>query len=231
MYEVFFISYNEPNADEHWEKIKSRFSTARRIDKIKGIREAHIEAAKKSWTDLFYVVDGDADIVDDFFFDYKVDEFNKQSVHIWHSKNPVNNLEYGYGGIKLLPKKEILVMDFSKPDMTTSLSENIVIISKVSNITKFNTDPFSSYKSAFRECCKLSSKVIDRNFDEENAYRLNTWCKVSNDPLFGKYVLDGANDGKEYGEKNIGNLEKLSLINDFDWLEGLFKKRYERILR
>jgi len=227
MYEVFFISYREPNAEINWKKVKERFPAARRIDGVEGIREAHIAAAKKSWTDLFYVVDGDAELTDDFFFDHKADEYNKNSVHIWHSKNPVNELEYGYGGIKLLPKKQVLSMDFSKPDMTTSLSENIVIIPKVSNITRFNTDPFNSYKSAFRECCKLSSKVIDRNYDEETEHRLDVWCTIGKEKEFGNFVLDGANDGRSYGESNIGDLEKLSKINNFIWLEKIFRDRYE----
>lgn len=227
MYEIFFISFEEPNAEDNWKILKSRFPTARRVHGIKGIREAHIVAAKQSWTNLFYVVDGDAEIVDDFFFDYNVDEYNKESVHIWHSINPVNGLEYGYGGVKLLPKKKVLSMDFSKPDMTTSLSENIVVLTKISNITKFNTDPFNAYKSAFRECCKLASKVIDRNYDEETDNRLNVWCSVSRDYEFGKYVIDGANDGKIYGESNIGDLNMLSMINNFDWLKEQFKKKYE----
>jgi hypothetical protein len=229
MYEIFFISYNELNAEQNWIRLKSKFPTANRIDKVKGIREAHIAAAKKSWTNLFYVVDGDAEIVDDFLFDYVPDNYNKESVHIWYSINPVNDLEYGYGGIKLLPKKSVITMDFSKPDMTTSLSDNMVILPKVSNITRFNTDPFNSWKSAFRECVKLSSKVIDRNYDEETTARLESWCTKGEDREFGKYVLSGASFGKEYGNRNIGDLEALSKINDFDWLLKLFEDIHGRI--
>ena len=31
--------------------------------------------------------------------------------HVWRSKNPVNELVYGYGGVKLLPTKLTLDMD------------------------------------------------------------------------------------------------------------------------
>ena len=229
MYEIFFISYNEPNAEENWNRLKSKFPTARRIDKVEGIREAHMAAAKKSWTNLFYVVDGDAEIVENFLFDYCPDEYNKESVHVWYSVNPVNDLKYGYGGIKLLPKKSVLTMDFSKPDMTTSLSENLVVIPEVSNITKFNTDPFNSWKSAFRECVKLSSRVIDRNYDEETETRLETWCTKGHDRAFGKLVIEGAIEGRKYGEDNLGNLVELSKINDFRWLKDRFEDIYGRI--
>ena len=229
MYEIFFISYHEANAEKNWNNLKSKFPTANRIDNVKGIRQAHIAAAKKSWTKLFYVVDGDAEIADDFLFDYTPDEYNKESVHVWHSLNPVNNLKYGYGGVKLLPKNAVLNMDFSKPDMTTSLSTNLVVVPTISNITRFNTDPFNSWKSAFRECVKLSSKVIDRNYDDETEFRLETWCTVGIENSFGEFVINGALSGKKYGESNLGNFPALSMINDFDWLETKFKETNGRI--
>jgi hypothetical protein len=224
MYEIFFINYYEPIAEQNWKILKDRFPIARRIDGIEGIREAHICAAKQSWTKLFYVVDGDAEIAEDFFFDYSPDEYNMENVHVWHSINPVNDLKYGYGAVKLLPKISVINMDFTKPDMTTSLSKNLVVIPKVSNITRFNTDPFNSWKSAFRECVKLSSKVIDRNYDEETEERLETWCTKGKDREYGNFTIIGAIEGKKYGEENIGNYIELSRINDFNWLKNKFEK-------
>ena len=52
MYDMVFISYQEPNADENWDKLKSRFPLARRVHGVKGIHQAHIEAAKKSHTHM-----------------------------------------------------------------------------------------------------------------------------------------------------------------------------------
>jgi hypothetical protein len=138
MYDIIFISYNEPNADENFAKLKSRFPYAQRINGVKGIHQAHIAAAKKSFTKMFWVVDGDAEIVDAFNFDYVVSKYDLECVHVWRSKNPVNGLEYGYGGVKLLPKKLTMNMDLSKPDMTTSISKKFKAMNKVSNINSFN---------------------------------------------------------------------------------------------
>jgi hypothetical protein len=91
------ISYQEPNADANWNKLKSKFPMAMRVHGVKGIHQAHITAAKKSFTKMFWVVDGDADIVDDFDFGYKVPDRELSVVHVWRSINPVNGLEYGYG--------------------------------------------------------------------------------------------------------------------------------------
>lgn len=229
MSEIFFISYNESNAEDNWDRLKSRFPTAQRINGVEGIREAHYAAAKKSFTNMFWVVDGDAEIVDDFHFDYPVHNCNKDAVHIWHSINPINNLQYGYGAVKLLPKQKVLNMDYTKPDMTTSLSSKIEVIPVVSNITRFNTSPFSTWRSAFRESVKLSSKTIDQNYDFETDNRLISWCTEGRDAEFGEYCISGANAGKVYGEQHAGDNDALGLINNFSWLEAKFKELYVNI--
>jgi hypothetical protein len=225
MYDIIFISYQEPNADKNFSKLKERFPRAQRIHGVKGIHQAHIAAAKKSFTKMFWVVDGDAEIVDSFNFDYVVDQWNLETVHVWRSINPVNGLEYGYGGVKLLPKKLTAAIDPMSPDMTTSISKLFKAMPEVSNITAFNTDPFNSWKSAFRECAKLASRSIDRQNDEETQHRLEVWCTVGADKQFGVYAIDGAIMGRNYGEANRGNAAELSRINDFEWLQEKFNGR------
>ena len=215
-YDIVFISYNEPNADENWEDLKERFPRAKRVHGVKGIHQAHIEAAKLCDTPLFFVVDGDAKIVDSFDFRYKGQE---GFVHVWRSINPVNDLVYGYGGVKLLPRELTLNMDISKPDMTTSISDKFKAVPEISNITAFNTDPFNTWKSAFRECAKLSSKVIDRQKSGETDERLKTWTTVGGDREFGEYALRGARAGMGFG---LSSGSDLRLINDFDWLQEKF---------
>jgi hypothetical protein len=222
-YDIVFISYNEPNADKNWELLKHRFPRAQRVHGIKGIHQAHIEAAKLCTTPMFYVVDGDAVIKDTFNFDYYVNESDYDVVHVWRSENKVKGLEYGYGGIKLLPRQKTINMDISRPDMTTSISHRFKPVKEVANITEFNTDPFNAWKSAFRECAKLSSKVIDRQKDDETNIRLDVWTSdVGKNEPFGNYVTAGAKSGRLYGETNRGNLDALKLINDFEWLRIRF---------
>jgi hypothetical protein len=133
-------------------------------------------------------------------------------------------LIYGYGAVKLLPRELTLNMDTSKPDMTTSISPLFKTINRISNITKFNTDEFSTWRSAFRECVKLASRAIDGQLDEETEFRLNAWCTRGKDKQFGDAGINGANHGKKYGESNRGKLEALVKINDFNWLRNEFDK-------
>lgn len=224
-YDIIFISYGEPNAEENFDRIKERFPYALRVKDVKGIHRAHIQAATMAFTKMFWVVDGDAVILDDFHFDYVAPKEDLECVHVWRSRNPINRLEYGYGGVKLLPKQLTQRMDLSKPDMTTSISKWFKAMPTVSNITAFNTDPFNTWKSAFRECVKLASKVIDRQDDTDTEFRLAIWCTEGLENPYGAEAIRGANEGKYYGIKNRDDVEALKLINNFDWLEEKFYGR------
>ena len=224
MYDIVFISYQEKNAEANWQTLKQRFPTAKRVHGIKGIHQAHIAAAKKSFTKMFWIVDGDTHVLDDFDFTYKPDQWNLDTVHVWRSQNPINDMVYGYGGVKLFPRQLTIDMDTSKTDMTTSISDKFCAMKQVSNITAFNTSEFDTWKSAFRECVKLSSNIIDKQKNEETKKRLQTWCTVGKDRLFGKYAIKGAKAGAAYGARNKNNIDNLRKINDFDWLKEQFKK-------
>lgn len=217
-FDIVFISFNEPVAEENYKKLRKHVNrNVHRVHGIKGIHNAHRAAAELVKTDMFWVVDADAEIVPSFKFNYKPHTWDFDQVHIWRSQNPLNNLVYGYGGVKLLPKSLVLSMNASSVDMTTSISNKLKVMNTISNLTIFNTDPFNTWRSAFRECVKLSSSVIDNS--SINIKRLDIWCNVAN----GNHAEDallGARSGRKYGEENKGNLDALAKINDFDWLQS-----------
>ena len=222
MYDIVFISYQEPSADANYAALKARFPMTKRVHGIKGIHQAHIKAAKKCFTKMCWIVDADAIILNNFNFDYIVPEHQLDHVHVWRSQNPINDLVYGYGGVKLFPRNLTINMDLTKPDMTTSISPHFIAVDKVANITAFNTDPFNTWKSAFRECSKLSSKIISRQNNEETEQRLDAWCTKGIERQYGDYAIAGANAGREFG---ISNRNDISLINNFEWLHEQFDSK------
>jgi hypothetical protein len=228
-YDIVFISYNEPNADENYQRLLKQHPKAKRVDRVKGIHRAHIRAAEIVDTEMFWVVDGDAVILDDFCFDHETSTYERDTVHVWRSQNPINDLVYGYGGVKLLPKKLTLEMNTDTLDMTTAISKKFKAMTTVSNITAFNTDPFNTWKSAFRECVKLSSKIIDRQNNDETEERLNVWCSLGKDQQFGDYAINGAIAGKEYGLSNKDKPTEIKKINDFQWLKEYYEQRTKNI--
>ena len=128
MYDVFFIDVKEPNAEKNYELCKQKAPNVHRISGVQGIHQAHQQASKIALTEMMYVVDADAMLVPEFEFDYKVDKYNLDVVHVWHSRNPVNDLEYGYGGVKLFPTLLTRHMDLTTIDMSTSISDKFKVI-------------------------------------------------------------------------------------------------------
>jgi hypothetical protein len=121
----------------------------------------------------------------------------------------------------LFPVKETLEMDVTKTDMTTSISTKFNAMPEVSNNTVFNTTEFNTWKSAFRECCKLSSKTIRGQVDNETDERLQIWTTVGGNVPFGEYAIAGAIAGKQYG---LSSGADLGLINNFEWLYEQFQQ-------
>jgi hypothetical protein len=222
IFDIIFLSYDEGYADDNYRSLKKRFPGAKRVHGVKGIFEAHKAAAKLATSDMFYVVDADAEIVSGFDFNCQPHSLERESVHVWHSRNPVNDLEYGYGGVKLFPTKILLDYAGSPIDFTTTVSKSFKVIEEVSNITKFNTDPFSAWRSGFRECAKLASKIIPNQDNSETEHRLSTWCTKGEDREFGDFAIMGAKEGAEFGKAYKDQPDMLGLINDFKWLEKKF---------
>ena len=59
--DVIFLTYDEPQKEEFWIKIKNMVPWAKRVDGIKGSDAAHKAAGRASDTDRFIIVDGDKD--------------------------------------------------------------------------------------------------------------------------------------------------------------------------
>lgn len=222
LYDIVYLSFDESYAENNYSLLKNRFPRIKRIRGVKGIFEAHKAAAGLAKSNMVYVVDADAEILSTFTFDYQPQSLDMESVIVWHSRNPVNDLEYGYGGVKLFPTNLLLDYVGSPIDFTTSVSKSFKVIPEVSNITRFNTDPFSAWRSGFRECAKLSSKLIPKQDNTETEHRLNVWCTVGEDREFGDFAIMGAKEGNEFGRANKDKPEMLGLINDFKWLELKF---------
>lgn len=225
MYDIVFLSYHESNADEHWELLKTRFPRAVRLDAIKGIVVAHKAAAEVCKTRYFWVIDADNIVSDDFDLSFRWDFRDEQEnrVAVWRAKNNVNGLEYGYGGIKLLPRRAVLKVPEGVTDFTTSISDFFHSMEEVASITVINSTPFEAWKAGFRECVKLSSGIIKGGDSEENDTRLRQWLTTALDVQNREHVIVGAKQGCYYGSDNAGDPAALACINDWEWLHDRFK--------
>jgi len=223
-YDIFFLSCGEPFADHHFQLLKNRFPFACRIDGVKGIYAAHKVAAIKSTTEHFWVVDADTLVLDDFNFNFKVDPVEFDVVHIWHSKNDINDAIYGNGGIKLLPKFLFDIEHTTKIDITTGLSDQIKILSNLASTHCIGKSPYIAWRTAFREAVKLTLQA-----DIDSQERLKIWMTKGLSKLNGGYAVLGAKAGNKYAQSNSLDTLKIAKINDYVWLHSQFEEAFPKL--
>lgn len=215
--DVIFISYKEPNADENWQRVLEKAPWAKRVHGVEGIFNAHKAAAKLATTDMFFVVDGDAWLVDEWEFDFQPGIFDRDCAYVWSSQNPVNDLTYQNGGVKLFNKSILMKKKkWDTLDMFTGIMPKIRAEDRVSCITSFNVDEFSTWRSAFRECVKL--------YKTNQMAKLSSWLNSDPKKPFGEYAMLGAWAGSQFAKENINDHQTLLRINDYKWLEQKFKE-------
>jgi hypothetical protein len=90
----------------------------------------------------------------------------------------------------------------------------------VSNITRFNTSEYDTWKSAFRECAKLSKKE-----DTESKERLQAWLNPDESAKFAEWAKKGAEQGIAFANSQVN----ITNINDYKWLKQQFINNYNSI--
>ena len=88
---------------------------------------------------------------------------------------------------------------------------------EVACTTKFNTDAYSTWRSAFRECVKLATSQ-----DPDAQQRLGAWLHPVPNADFRHEAKLGAEQGNDYAGRNRGNITALELINNYAWLEEYY---------
>lgn len=110
-FDIIYISYDEPNADENFADLLDKCPWAKRSHGVEGSDAAHKAAAALSDTERFITIDAD-NIVDPEFFNVEIDmdKIGQIDVISWAGKNEINGLVYGNGGIKCWPKPVVMNM-------------------------------------------------------------------------------------------------------------------------
>ena len=213
--DIIFLSYDEPNAEENWQKLKSRFPRAKRSHGVKGRTLAYHTAATMSETDYFFAVFPTIEIADDFDFGFQPDRLREACHYIFHCKNPVNGLEYGHRAVILYNKH--LCLSTIHPSLDFTLSQPHTVVPELCGISHFNTTPEISWRVAFREVIKL----CEMKLTVESQYRLKKWCELGKGP-YALLVQKGALDAVKYYEENKHDKHALMLSYELDWLKEKF---------
>lgn len=226
--DIFFISYDEPEAEKNWHTLVSRFPRAKRIKGIKGLENAYGVAAEESTTPWYWAVFAKTTLYDTFDFSFCPDRLQQPKHYIFYSKNPLNQLEYGHMGIKLYNcngVKQTLADGNPGLDFTMSYAhETVPVLSCYGN---FNQTPYHTWRTAFREVIKLCYFQTVRPTVENNA-RLHIWLTVA-DGNFADWCLKGAADANNFFQCCDKSMLTLKNSNDWQWLKDYFNLKYQDI--
>ena len=199
-----FISYDEPNAEAHWQGLRRLVPQALRVHGVKGFVSAHKAAARLATTERFVTVDGDC-LIDATLLDYRPsdDELNSDAVLSWPTRNVVNGVAYG-GAIKCWTRHMLAAWtadDARHLDLDDDF--DFIIQGRVFGSTHVNGSPLQAYRSGFREGARLGLLAGERAglanlatvLPPQRWRRLRAWLTIGSDAACGKWCIWGARDG------------------------------------
>ena len=210
--DIIFISYDEPNADANWAILSEKFPQARRLHGVEGMEKALLKAAEMSKTDWYYAVFAKTELHPDFDFSFRPDLFQQPKHYIFHAQNPLNGLQYGHMGVVLYNCN--IVKNINEFGIDYTMSALHEVVPKVSAVARFNSNPYQTWRTAFREAGKLA-QFCDEKDNVENEYRLDVWTNEA-EGLYSEWCLQGARDGVMFYQTN--KEDKTQLKNTFNWI-------------
>ena len=226
--DIIYISNGEPRAELWYEHLSQSVSAAgatnwvRRVKDVNGRTNAYCAAAKASQTPWFFAVFAKLEVGADFNWAWQPDYLQEPKHYIFHSKNPVNGLEYGHMGV--IAYNQQLVLDTDEHGLDFTLSKHHAVVPIVSAIAHYNTTPELTWRTAFREVLKLKDDD-EKTGSIESIHRLNTWLTVA-EGTHAEWSIKGAEDAVEYYELVAGDYTELMRSFEWAWLDEYYSKKY-----
>ena len=217
--DIVFISYDEPSAEQRYNKLKGRFPRAKWCKGVLGQTLAYITAASMSDTDYFFAVFPKNELADDFDFSFQPDRLRNPCHYIFDCYIPSIDLRYGWGGVILYNKD--LVYKTTKPDLDFTMSQAHHSVPLLSAISNCNETPLLAYRSSFREVIKL----LQMKPTVESQYRLKKWLALGTG-VNAEWLHRGAVDGKAHYETYKDDYTKLMYSYDYMWIKDKLKLSY-----
>lgn len=210
--DCIYLTYDEPQREEFWVRIKNMIPWAQRVDGVKGSDAAHKAAAAASTTERFVLIDGD-NIPNEQFFNLTLefpDEQWEQAVFRWRARNHVNGLMYGNGGLSSWTKS--FVNNMRTHEATDGNPETQVefcfdplywAMHDCHSVTYPNGSAFHAWRAGFREgvkmCLNKGHKPTLQEFKQRVHHRnldhLTVWHNVGRDIDHGIWSMAGSRMG------------------------------------
>lgn len=235
--DVIMLTYDEPQREEFWVRVRNMVPWARRVDGVRGSDSAHKAAAEASTTERFILIDGD-NLPDAEFFNQTLsllDSEWEQAVFRWRARNHVNGLIYGNGGISSWTRE--FVQNMRTHENTDGRDETQVefcfeprywAMHDCWSTTYPNGDAFHAWRAGFREGVKLcldrgrrpSLAEFQQRVHQRNLDHLTIWHNIGSDVEHGRWAMAGARQGTYMTMLTQWDYRE---VQDFDALAKLWR--------
>ena len=210
--DCIYLTYDEPQKEEFWVKIRNMIPWAKRVDGIRGSDAAHKAAAAASGTERFVLIDGD-NLPAPSFFNLTLtfpDPHWESAVFRWRARNHINGLQYGNGGLSSWTKT--FVNNMRTHEATDGSVETQVefcfdpqywAMHDCYSTTYPNGSSFHAWRAGFREgvmmCLNKGARPTVAEFRERvhqrNLDHLTIWHNIGRDAEHGIWAIAGARMG------------------------------------
>jgi hypothetical protein len=147
----------------------------------------------------------------DFDWAWQPDRMQQPKHYIFHALNPVNHLIYGHQAT--IAYNQQLVLENIGPGLDFTLDQAHEVVPVMSGTAYYDNDPWTCWRTAFRECIKLQHSLPD----VENQYRLDQWLSVG-EGVNGHWSTQGAQDAVDYYQEVNGQFGALKKTYEWEWL-------------
>jgi hypothetical protein len=224
--DAVFVSFNEPRADELYADALRSFPALKRLHGVRGAGRAYALSAQMVDTQWYVLIDADCRLLHDEFDVGGAAEFvHDADVIVWLSRNEVNDLVCGYGGVKLVRTHTMRCVAWASTgrDVLTRAGR-LQFLKQVGCMTLFNQSPFQAWKAAFRETLVL----LRDDFGEPEARRrrrIDAWARPKPEAAFSEWVAAGASDAIRAFSDSAPRYADWD-VNDGAMLAAEFARRY-----
>lgn len=210
--DCIYLSYDEPQREEFWVKIRNMVPWAKRVDGVQGSDAAHKAAAQASDTARFILIDGD-NLPDPAFFNQTLvfpNEEYENAVFRWRARNHVNGLMYGNGGLSSWTKTFVENMrTHENSDGRTETEVEFCFdplywpMYDCYSTTYPNGSAFHAWRAGFREGVKMcldrgrrpTVSEFQQRVHQRNLDHLTIWHNIGTDVEHGIWAIAGARQG------------------------------------
>lgn len=244
---VVFLSFDEPNADENFRCLKDNHPNPHlihRVHGVKGFDAAHKAAAAAAGTDRFFTVDADCRVEAEIWKkSIEITDDIKRATLSWSSRNVVNGLVYGNGGVKLWYAEHVKNMRSHETAPKDDNQHNVDFcwnadqykqMNNTYGVVHNNASAKQAFRAGFREGVKMGldqgHKVKIEDFKHKmypaNYARWLTWMTIGRDVENGDWVIYGARLGAYM--LYVENFDH-TVIADYDWFNQFWEEQQQKL--